>query len=201
MLVAGAAMAGGGCSQSSQPPQANKPAASAPAEEPFKITQFYAAAPELAKGEKALLCYGVEHAKSVWLSPPRQELAPSPTRCIEVAPEKTTTYTLTAENGRGQSATQTVTIQVGAAKPPQVRIEEVTVTSLTIKPGGQVGICYKVRNANSIHISPGGYRSGPGDHGCTVEHPGHTTTYVVAATGAAGDHDEEKVTVTVKQAP
>src|SRR5579872_4349242 len=163
-------MIAAGCSQSSPPPQASKPAASQPAEEPLKITQFYASPPEVPRGEKALLCYGVEHAQSVWLSPPRQELSPSPTRCIEIAPEKTTTYTITAQNDRGQSAAQTVTITVGAAKPPKVHIEEVTVTSLSIKPGDDVGICYKVQHAQSIRIAPGGYRSGPADHGCTVEH-------------------------------
>lgn len=189
-----------GCSQS-PPSKASKPAASESEPEPLKITEFYASPPELARGEKTLLCYGVEHAKSVWLSPPRQELFPSPNRCIEVTPEKTTTYTLTAQNDRGQSATQAVTISVGAAKPPKVHIEEVTVTSLSIKPGADVGICYKVQHAQSVSIAPGGYRSGPGDHGCTVEHPAHTTTYVVTATGASGDRDEQKVTVTVKPAP
>lgn len=165
---------------------------------PLKITQLYASPPELPRGEKALLCYGVEHAQSVWLSPPRQELSPSPNRCIEIAPGKTTSYTLTAEDDHGKTATQSVTISVGAAKPPKVHIDEVTVTSLNIKPGDDVGICYKVQNAQAISIAPGGYRSGPSTHGCTVEHPAHTTTYVVTGAGASGDRDEQKVTVTVK---
>ena len=39
---------------------------------PPKITQFYATAPKLQRGEKETLCYGVENATDVWLSPPRQ---------------------------------------------------------------------------------------------------------------------------------
>lgn len=194
-------MMAAGCSKSSPPARPSKPAAAEPAEERLKITQFYASPAQLSRGEKTLLCYGVEHATSVWVAPPLQQLFPSPTRCIEMAPGKTTAYTLTAKGDGGQSAMQVVTVTVGAPKPPAVHIENVTVTALSIKPGDEVGICYNVQHAQTISIAPGGYRSGPGTHGCTVEHPAHTTTYVVTATGAAGDRDEQKVTVTVKPAP
>jgi len=184
-----------GCSQAPGP----KPAASeAPAIEPLKIIQFYTTAPQVGRGEKAELCYGVEHATSVWLSPPRRELSAAISRCVEVTPEKTTTYTLTAENQQGQSATQTVTVAVGAPKPPGVKIREVTVTSLDVKKGDEVGICYDVENARSVTIEPGGFRSGSGHKGCTVAHPEKTTTYVVVAAGAGGDRDQEKVTVKVR---
>jgi hypothetical protein len=184
-----------GCSQAPNP----KPAQSQqPAVEPLKITQFYSTAPTVARGEKAELCYGVEHASSVWLSPPRQELSAAISRCVEVSPEKTTTYTLTAQNEQGQSATQNVTVAVGAPKPPGVKIREVTVTSLAVKRGDEVGICYEVENARAVTIEPGGFHAGSGRKGCTVAHPEQTTTYVVAATGAAGDRDQEKVTVKVR---
>src|SRR4051812_41242586 len=71
------------------------------APDPVKITQFYATAPTLPRGEKELICYGVESATAVTLMPPRQELSASPARCVEVNPTADTTYTLTAEGAGG----------------------------------------------------------------------------------------------------
>jgi hypothetical protein len=185
------------CSKPAPPPSAEKPAP-----EPLKITQFYASAPELARGDKELLCYGVEHAKTVWLSPPRQQLDVSPNRCIEVNPERTTTYTLTAEGDTGAPATQTVTVTVGPAKPkPKTAsarlIRDVTVTALSVKSGQPVGICYEVGDVRSVTISPINFH-GSGPKGCTTDQPSRTTTYVISAVGGQGERDEEKVTVKVQ---
>src|SRR5580704_4905611 len=105
-----------GCTRTQSPP----PRSSAP--EPVRITQFYATEPKLARGEKELLCYGVENAKTVWLSPPRQELSASASRCVEVNPTSTMTYTLGAAGADSQPITKDVTVQVGA---PRVKIIEV----------------------------------------------------------------------------
>ena len=80
----------------------------------------------MARGEKGLVCYGVENAKTVWLSPPRRELSAALSRCVDVEPAETTTYTLTAE-GDGGSVKQDVTVTLGAAK---AKIIEVRVSSL-----------------------------------------------------------------------
>src|ERR1051325_6085101 len=122
------------------PPQKK---AESPKSEPVRITQFYATAPQLARGEKELLCYGVENAKTVWLSPPRQELTASATRCVEANPVATTTYTLTAQGASGVPVTQDVTITVG---PPRAKIVEVKISSLEIKRGEPLSICYRVEN-------------------------------------------------------
>lgn len=174
-----------GCSRPA-PPAAAKVA-------PARITQFYATAPQLARGEKELLCYGVENAKTVWLSPPRQELSAALSRCIEVAPAETTTYTLTAE-GDGGSAKQELTVTIGAAK---AKIIEVRVSSLSVKAGDPVSICYKVANAKSVRMEP---QTAPSEASpfCGIDHPKRTTTYTVTATGAAGDQDQERVTVKVR---
>jgi len=193
-LLSAASVLMGGCSQSSPPPVS----ARQPQPPPVHITQLYATVPQLARGGKELLCYGVEHAQAVWLSPPRQELTPSLTRCIEVSPERTTTYTLTAQGAKGETAAQNVTITVGPPKPPKVKLKEVTVTSLSVKAGQPVGLCYQVENALAVTISPIGYHGGAQPKGCTTDTPTHTTTYVVLATGPAGDRDQEKVTVTVQ---
>ena len=84
-----------------------------PAAAPARITQFYATAPNLARGEQELLCYGVENARTVRLSPPPQELSAALARCVEVDPKSTTTYSLTAEGAAGPPAKSEVTVTVG----------------------------------------------------------------------------------------
>src|SRR5262245_56870379 len=103
---------------------------------PPKITQFYATEPSIARGEKGKLCYGVENARSVWISPPRQELSAALVRCIEVEPAGKTTYTLTAEGADGQKVSQDVTIGIGAAK---VKLINVNITATQVHPGETVG--------------------------------------------------------------
>src|SRR6478672_11849430 len=77
-----------------------KPVAQAPPEP--VITQLYAPEPTLAAGETGKICYGVENAKAVWLSPPMQELSAALARCVEVNPVAKTTYTLTVEGAGGK---------------------------------------------------------------------------------------------------
>ncbi len=66
----------------------------------------------LRRGETTELCYGVVNAKSVKIDPPVEETKPSYRHCLQIAPRKTTTYTLTATGSDGQSKTSTLTIQV-----------------------------------------------------------------------------------------
>jgi hypothetical protein len=66
----------------------------------------------LHRGQHTQLCYGVENAKSVKLDPPVAELKPVYRSCIEIAPVKTTTYTITADDGKGHNKSQSLTIQV-----------------------------------------------------------------------------------------
>ncbi|MGA8144795.1 MAG: hypothetical protein WB987_12980 [Candidatus Acidiferrales bacterium] len=78
----------------------------------FKILNFYATPPVVHPGEPVQLCYGVSNAKTVKLEPQTNAVWPSASRCVEVTPRKTTEYTLTAEDGNGNSKTSAVTVQV-----------------------------------------------------------------------------------------
>ncbi|MBI1739041.1 MAG: hypothetical protein HYR58_07315 [Acidobacteria bacterium] len=79
----------------------------------FEILQFYASPGLIRRGETAQLCYGVSNAKTVRVEPrPASGVWPSLSRCVEVAPTKNTTYTLTAEDGKGNSKTATVEVKV-----------------------------------------------------------------------------------------
>jgi hypothetical protein len=164
-----------------------------------KITQFYARNPAISTGETALICYGVENAKSVWIEPggggSRQELSPALSRCVEMQPTGRTTYTLTAEGTDGKQVKQDVTIGVG---PPKVKILNVNVSSVEVSPGDTVTVCYTTANAQAVTIDPPGYKGGAAAKGCATHRPARTTTYKIAASGAAGDRDEESVTVRVR---
>src|SRR5258706_4445445 len=76
----------------------SRPAATVP--EPAKtarITQFYARDPMLPKGEKTMLCYGVENAKAVRIQQHDAYVGPALSYSFEIAPYTAQTYTLTPE--------------------------------------------------------------------------------------------------------
>jgi hypothetical protein len=129
----------------------------------------------------------------VWLEPPREELSAALSRCVEVEPKETTTYTLTAQDAAGKQATQQVTVTLGAAK---AKIIEVNVSSLEVAKGDPVSICWKVQNAK-VKVAPL-IAPKPAMPNCVVDFPNKTTNYTVTAAGAGGDQDQEKVTVRVK---
>lgn len=187
------------CSNSANHPAPARTSETARASEapvpPARITQFYATAPRLSAGEKSLICYGVENAKDVWLSPPRQELSAALSRCVEVTPDATTRYTLTAEGNAGPPATQELTVTVG---PARAHIEDVTVSSLSVKAGDAVSICFHARHAAAVTIAPLHFRASNPAQGCAMDSPRKTTTYVVTAAGADGGRDTEHVTVKVQ---
>jgi hypothetical protein len=67
----------------------------------------------LHRGERTNLCYGVENAASVKIDPPvGEETKPMYRHCIEIAPTKTTTYTITADDGKGHTKSESLLIQV-----------------------------------------------------------------------------------------
>jgi len=77
----------------------------------LSIQSFYGNS-QILRGQSAQLCYGVANAKKVTLDPPAGPVWPSYARCLDVSPTKTTTYTLTASDEAGHSASQTFTVKV-----------------------------------------------------------------------------------------
>ena len=80
--------------------------------ERFDILNFYASPGVIRRGDSVQLCYGVSNAKTVRLEPPSGEVWPSQARCLSIAPQKTTEYTLTAEDGHGNTRTSSLTVTV-----------------------------------------------------------------------------------------
>jgi hypothetical protein len=79
---------------------------------PVRILQFYATTGMLVAGQKAQLCYGVENAKSVHISPRLPGVVPAANRCLEIVPERTTHYTILAEGFDGAFVTRFITLVV-----------------------------------------------------------------------------------------
>jgi hypothetical protein len=183
-----------GCSS----PAPKTPAKNAQAAVPqVSVTQFYPTATRIGKGERVELCYGVDNASTVTLQPPVEKVWPALVRCFEVRPAVTTRYTLTATDSEGRSASKSATIEVGPAKPAGPHIVEVTINKIDIARGEPVVVCYNVKNAISVKITPGEAIRASAERGCVTDKPAATTTYQVVATGEGGQTDSERVTVKV----
>ena len=78
----------------------------------FEILMFYASPGMIHRGESSMLCYGVSNAKTVSIEPKSGAVWPSLSRCLTVSPEKTTTFTLTAQDAAGNSKTQSLEIEM-----------------------------------------------------------------------------------------
>jgi hypothetical protein len=76
------------------------------------IQSFYASPGAVHRGESVQLCYGVANAKTVKLEPQPNPVWPSYSRCVDVTPKKTTTYTLTIDDAAGNTKTQSVEVKV-----------------------------------------------------------------------------------------
>jgi hypothetical protein len=98
---------------------------------PVRILQFYASVGSLTAGQKALLCYGVENAKSVRISPMLQGVYPSLSRCVEILPQHTTHYMIMAEGYDGQVATRSFTLSVQSV-PVSPRIQNYAEAAISI---------------------------------------------------------------------
>jgi hypothetical protein len=81
-----------------------------------RILRFYASVGSLEAGQTAQLCYGVENAKTVRISPWVGGAAPAERRCVAVVPTRTTHYTIMAEGFDGTVTARSLTLPV--APPP-----------------------------------------------------------------------------------
>lgn len=159
-----------------------------------KILQFYANTGTVSVGDKALLCYGVENAKAIRISPPVETIAPALSRCVEIAPDHTTHYTLLAEGYDGTVVTQSFTLNVQKAPlaPPQI-------LHFAAQPAGgrSARICYQVANACKVSLDPEPRQTSTEAKGCFTVTPQRTTTYTLTAYDRTDRTATRKVVVEV----
>jgi hypothetical protein len=78
----------------------------------LSIRGLYVSPSLIHTGQSAQLCYDVANAKTVTLDPPVASVWPSHSRCINVSPKRTTTYTLTIAGASGKTVSQSVELRV-----------------------------------------------------------------------------------------
>jgi hypothetical protein len=181
-----------GCGSGPAPSAGEKPQTAAPPVAHVKITQFYTPDPLIPRGMPGKLCYGVENASKLELSPRGDDVWPSPARCFEISPKQKTTYTLTAYGQDGSKDEKTVAVNIGAAAP---KLYDLSVNSTSVKAGDPIVVCFKADNARSIKAGPGHLDR---EKNCLSDTPRHTTTYKIVALGADNEQDSGAVTVHVR---
>lgn len=77
-----------------------------------KIVSFSASPRAVQRGDRALLCYGVNNAKAVRIDPFVDGVGPALSRCVETHPQRTTEYTITASDTAGHTVSEKLTIAV-----------------------------------------------------------------------------------------
>ena len=168
-----------------------------PAPPPARITQFYASPNAVGKGEKALLCYGVEAASSVALDPPVDRVWPALSRCLDVSPGEDTEYRLIATGRDGKPVSAVTKITVGAPKPPAPKFVDLQINSTKVRRGETISFCFKATNGAAVVGSPGRFqRNGNPAADCLIHQPTQTTSYRLDLTGPGGA-DSASITVTV----
>lgn len=174
--------------------------AARPADNQVKVLQFYSAAGMVEPGGKVLLCYGVENAVSVRIVPDVEPVKPALSRCIEVAPARTTEYTLTAEAPGQAPATASVTVQVkrgavppAAASPAGPRGPRIVSFRLGEKREGVTLLCYEVEGAEAVAVEPAALPRTAALRGCFgVAREG---AYTLVAYGPGGQTARQKLTL------
>ena len=78
----------------------------------LRILGFNAAQGEVSAGGRVVLCYGVSNAAQVRIEPGVEPIKPAVSHCLEVYPQTTTTYTLTADDSKGNTKSASLTINV-----------------------------------------------------------------------------------------
>lgn len=79
----------------------------------FDILSYAANPAVIDAGERSSLCYSVSKAKSVAIEPaPDEPTWPAFSRCVNVAPRKTTIYRITIDDGAGHTKSAAVEVRV-----------------------------------------------------------------------------------------
>jgi hypothetical protein len=164
-----------------------------------KIVQFYAREGTLLEGATTVLCYGVVNARSVHREPPVEGVAVSLNRCVEVAPERDTRYTLTAEGNDGHVVSQSFVLKVRPDPTTLPKITSFRIANHQIDHGRHIfSLTFSQQNGELVDIDPPAFPTLHGaPYGNFYVSPGKTTTYTLTVTGKKGRQARRQLTVEV----
>ena len=75
------------------------------------ILGFTADPGQVSAGGRVLMCYGVSNAVKVRIEPGVEPIKPALSHCLDVFPRKSTTYTLSAEDRKGNTRSASLTVR------------------------------------------------------------------------------------------
>lgn len=165
-----------------------------PAVEAPEITAFTADPATIAAGGTSTLAWTVAGTATLTLTDGTDPVAiPSGASQVDVAPDATTTYTLTATNAGGSDTAQ-VTVAIATDAP---QITSFTANPSTIGDGDDATLSWTIVGTGTVSLSDGAdpVALTPGATSVVVS-PSATTTYTLTVTNVAGS-DDASVTVTV----
>ena len=171
-----------------------------------EIVRFTAVPPEIRLGDCSTLQWETRGASRVFVTNLTSGGAPVDVNLSDqlvVCPQRTTTYSLTATNDRGEIVSAEVTIVVRPITPV---ITQFTATPAEIREGETTDLCWSMENVVQASITnlPGGTVDLTGDDlvsGCMVGiRPQGTTTYTLTASNDGGEIVTASVTVLVRPA-
>ena len=203
LAIATLALLLAGCGSSERTAAENSVPAKPPAPKP-KILMFYPSQGIAAKGEKILICYGVEDAASVTIDPPIEELKPSFNRCLETVAQKSGKYTLKVEGKDGGTVERSFELKVEgvAARSPAQKstgrlIHFFTGSRKEVRRGEQLMLCYEVSEGADVVLNPDPHMPLGKPKGCVQVSPQGETTYKLTAKGTNGGSEAGEVHVRV----
>jgi hypothetical protein len=165
-----------------------------------EILQFYARDANVVEGGKSVICYGVLNATSVRLEPPLGNVSPSLNRCLEVAAERETRYTLTAEGGDGRSVSESFVLGVHADRDTLPRITSFGIAKHERDYTGKwiFSLSFAAQNPEEVSIDPPVFPAlHRSPYGSFYVAPEKTTTYTLTVTGKYGHKAQRRLTVQV----
>ena len=171
-----------------------------------EIVRFTAVPPEIRLGDCSVLQWETRGASRVFVTNLTSGGAPinvNTSDQLVVCPQRTTTYSLTATNDRGEIVSSDVIIVVRPITPV---ITQFTATPAEIREGETTDLCWSMENVVQASITnlPGGTVDLTGDElvsGCMAGiRPQGTTTYTLTTSNDGGEIVTASVTVLVRPA-
>ena len=164
-----------------------------------KIVQFYSREGTLLEGSTTVLCYGLANARSVRIDPPVEGVAVSFNRCVEVAPEHDTRYTLTAEGNDGKVVSESFVLKVRPDPATLPKITSFRIANHQIDRGRHIfSLAFSQQNGEKVDIDPPAFPTLHGaPYGRFYVAPQKTTTYTLTVTGKKGRQARRQLTVEV----
>jgi hypothetical protein len=165
----------------------------------LKIIQFYSPNGDLMEGDSTVICYGVLNAKSVRMEPPVEGVGVALNRCVSVAPEEATRYTLIAEGNDGSVASESFVIRTHPDPYTLPNIRRFGIMRAVDDGGRKVYLLtFEVQNAEEVSVEP---RAFPTLHrapnGRFYVMPEKTTTYTLTVVGVKGRTVKQQLTIEV----